>query len=75
MSCSIHPQWVHDREDCPMCSSDRVKRRRKILVKDVNDEYDIAEWVTTVENADEEFIEVYKVREHYHTLESALRDL
>lgn len=21
MSCPIHPQWLHDREDCPLCSA------------------------------------------------------
>ena len=25
MSCSTHPQWIHDSEDCPYCIATSVK--------------------------------------------------
>jgi len=24
MSCPNHPQWIHSREDCPLCDSERL---------------------------------------------------
>ena len=48
---------------------------KRILVKDENDGYILAEYFTTAENIDEEDVLVYKQVEYYHDLESALRDL
>lgn len=47
----------------------------EIIVKDVDGGYYIAKYVTTTENADENFIRVYECKEYYHDLESALRDV
>lgn len=46
----------------------------KIIVEDEDGGYIVATISTTVENADEEFIPVYKYKEYYHTLESAVKE-
>lgn len=47
---------------------------KTILVVDEDGGYIKAEFVTEVENADEEHIPIYKQVEYYHDRESALRD-
>jgi hypothetical protein len=46
----------------------------KIIVETQDGEYIVATYLTTKENADEEDIPVYRYKEYYHNLESAIRD-
>ncbi len=32
MSCSLHPQWIHTSEDCPMCGTNRGNPLMKELL-------------------------------------------
>lgn len=48
---------------------------KKIIVEDEDGGYYIAEYVTTQETPDEVYIPIYKTKEYYHDLESALRDI
>lgn len=43
MSCPVHPQWYHDREDCPFCAEVRVSQlERNKMEDDVRDQIEAA---------------------------------
>lgn len=47
----------------------------QVIIEDPDGGYIIAEYKTTVENADENYVRIYKYKEYYHDLESAIRDV
>jgi len=47
----------------------------EIIVEDVDGGYYIAKYVTTKENADENFVRIYKCKEYYHDLELAMEEV
>lgn len=48
---------------------------KEIIIEDQDGGYIIAEYSRDTEDADEHFIPIYKYKEYYHDLESAVKEV
>lgn len=49
-------------------------QEKKIIVRDQDGGFIVATLMNVVETPDENFVEVYKYEEYYHSLESAIKN-